>query len=253
MSISTELGSTSTFNAAVDVPVIEIDASFYLLIPSRFPTIRLYERIANDEAMSAAFEELEGMTNPRLREKERILGVQGGADTESPALQNWNHAPFTYPNPDGTRFFSSAASALELFDDLQTALAVSVKKREAFLDATSQGPTGLDMRVLSRHVRGRFADCRGWGAGLALEERRKRALPLLEAGLDGLLFQPEERPSATGVAVLSGLTLGRAVQGDHFRFAWNGERINTLYAFRNGLEIDPKTLGSAQSDEALAA
>lgn len=253
MPTSTELGSISTFSGADSSPVVDVDQSFLVLIPSRFPPIKLYARVANDEKMASAFTELEDMTNPRLREKVRIQGVAGPAGPEAPRLQNWNHAPFAYPNPDGTRFFSAATPALELFADLQTALAVSVRRRESFLSSTGEIPMGLDMRVLTRRVGGRFADCRGWPVSLEQDECRARAKLFLDSDVDGLLFNPVERPTATGIAVISGRTLERALQGDHFRFVWDGERISSLYAFRDGLEIDPVALFLAKQNDALAA
>lgn len=253
MPTSTGLGSISTSSGADDLAIIEVDQNFLVLIPSRFPPIKLYARVANDEEATAAFTVLEDMTNPRLRQKTRLQGVSGPAGPDPPQLQNWNHAPFAYPNPGGSRFFSAATPALELFGDLQTALAVSVRKREAFLSSTGEVPMGLDMRVLTRRVKGRFVDCRAWPTGLEQEERRSRARFILERDVDGLIFSPDERPTATGVAVISGLTLDRAVQGDHFRFAWDGERIGSLYAFRNGVEIDPSVLALPELNRALAA
>lgn len=246
MSISTALDSTST-PSEDDLPTVEVDQEFYLLIPSRFPPIELYERVANDAEQDNAFKEIEALTNPRLREKARILGVSSPGDAEPPQLQNWNHAPFTYPNPDGTRFFGPATPALELFDELQTALAVSVRKREAFMTSTGEVAMGLDMRVLVRRVTGLFADCRPLGVELEREVRWKAGRALLEKRVDGLLFRPEERPSATGVAILNGQALGRAIQGDHFRFAWDGERVKSLYAFRDGVVISPESLRSAEA------
>jgi len=243
LSIYTESGNTSTLSVADDAPIVTVEQDFYLLIPSRFPPIELYARIANDEGHAAGIADIEAITNPRLREKARILGA-ADCETQDPTYQNWNHAPFTYPNPDGTRFFSAATPALELFDELQTALAVSVNKRERFLASTDQGAMGLDMRVLTRRVKGRFADCRAWGAGLERSDRWGRARQFLDVGVDGLLFRPDERPTATGIAVLSGIPLGRAMQGDHFRFAWDGERIRALYAFRDGSVVLPEALGT---------
>ena len=246
MSISTESDSTST-PSEDDLPIVEVDQEYYVLIPSRFPPIELYERIANDPEHDAAFKEVEALTNPRLREKARLVGGSGPGETEPAHLQNWNHAPFTYPNPDGTRFFGPATAALELFDELQTALAVSVRKREAFLSSTNEVPMGLDMRVLVRRVTGRFADCRGRGVEPDREVRWRAGRALLEKQADGLLFRPEERPSATGNSILRGQALGRAIQGDHFRFAWDGERVKSLYAFRDGVVVLPESLGVAKA------
>lgn len=243
MSTSTASANTSTPSGAADFRVIEVRASYHNLIPSRFPPIALYERIAagRHDAIAA----VEDLTNPRLRERARILGATSGK--EPPPLQNWNHAPFAYPNPDGTRFFGPTRPALELADDVQTALAVSVAKREAFLTRTDEAPLDLDMRVLTRTVAGRVADGRAWDPGLSRDERWRRGEAVLAAGADGILFRCPERPSSTCIAIVNGGTLERAVQCDHFRFIWDGRRIRALYSFTDGKEVSPEELGSPQA------
>jgi hypothetical protein len=46
------------------------------------------------------------------------------------------------------------------------------------------------------------------------------------------------------LAVLNGEVLERSVQADHFRFAWDGERIRSLYSFSGqGTVIAAEALG----------
>jgi hypothetical protein len=227
-------------NAAAEFGVLDVDRTYFVLIPSRFPPIDIYARIAGGE--DDAFSALESLTNPRLKERRQILGGVDAVDGNSPLVQNWNHAPFAYPNPEGTRFFGPELSALELAADLDTALAVSVARRELFLSATAEPATGLDMRVLSRVVRGRFADLRGLDPETPTERRRVLGRQVFEAGLDGLLFRPPDRPAGECLSTLRGETLGRAVQGEHFRFNWNGRRIDVLYDFRTATRVYPEDL-----------
>jgi hypothetical protein len=238
LSISIESGSISTPNEADDL--VEIDATFLNLIPSRFPPVALFQRIANNRDDDVA--QIESLTNPRLREKERLLSSAAAVDLESPLVQNWNHAPFTYLNPEGSRFFGPNVAVLELADELQTALAISVGKRELFLSRTTENMTGLDMRVLSRRVRGRFVD--GSSQLDASDPAGLRAVgrSVLNSGADGILFRPAERPSARCLAILNGETLDRAIQGEHFRFIWDGARISSLYSFNTGEVIEPDQL-----------
>ncbi len=244
MSISIESGNTSTRSAAGEFEVVDLKQVFFGLIPSRFPPITLYERITRADS-GEAIAELEAMTNPRLREKARLLNNVDAVDVDSPKLQNWNHAPFAYLNPEGTRYFDSTTPVLELFDDLQTALAVSVGRRESFLARTGEKPMGLDMRVLSRPVTGRFADLTAWDPDMDQTVCWRRAAAVRDLGLDGVLFRPAERPSAQGVAILNREVLGRAVQGDHFRYVWDGQRIRSLYGFRDGVTLQPDDLRSS--------
>lgn len=232
-------------SAEDDLNIIEIDARYHRLIPSRFPTIELFERIAagNDEA----FKELESRTNPRLKEKTRLLNGVDAVDGNSPQIQNWNHAPFAYPNPDGTTFFGPELGVLELAADMTSALAISVGKRESFLAATREPATGLDMRQLSNRVTGRFADFRDIDVSGGVAARRRLGRIVFEAGLHGVVFRPAERVGGECIAVLHAEALGAAVQGDHFRFVWDGERITKLYDFRTGTPIYPEDLRATAS------
>ena len=155
-------------NAVANAPILQVTEKTYLLIPSRFPPIRLYERIAGD--FHHAVTDIETLTNSRLREKEQIIKTSV-VDDSSPSLQNWNHAPFAYFNPEGSWFFDPQTPCLELSADIQTALAVSVAKRSRFLSQTEQGRLNLDMRVISRRISGRFLDARKLGCSMDQDTR----------------------------------------------------------------------------------
>lgn len=238
-------------NAADDFRIREIDEVFFALIPSRFPPVPLYRRIAggHDDEVAAIAE----LHNPRLKEKQHVLGHTGTAQSEaSPRFQNWNHAPFAYSNPEGSWFFDRFVRCLEMSQDKQTALAVSVAKRERFLQRTSEEAIGLDMRMLSRRVFGSFLDAQSVPASTPLDGRRRLGVELLARaksdGLAGVLFRSIERPTGTRICVLNGDVLDRAIQGQHFRYSWDGSRVSSLYAFDNSRGdkdnlIDPRDLG----------
>jgi hypothetical protein len=115
----------------------------------------------------------------------------------------------------------------------QTALAISIRRRETFLGRTAEAPVDLEMRELSRRVKGRFANGLDWNADLDLAERRRRGREIAEDGHDALLA---ERPSGTCVSVLTGRVLERAVQRGHFKFVWDGSRVGVVYSFGSGAE-----------------
>ncbi len=173
---------------------------------------------------------------------------------DNPRLQNWNLAPFAYGNPDGTLFFKEDRPCLELSTERQTALAVSVEKRETFLESTQEAPIGLDMRMLCHPIKGRFWDLRGLSPPAAgLDEKARREIgAMIPAEAQGILFRPLERPAGTCIAILTGEVLERSTQTIHFRYMWDGKRIVLLYAFdREGTKIEAARLASAE--EVLAA
>jgi hypothetical protein len=150
-------------------------------------------------------------------------------------------------NPDGSLFLGPEHPVLELASDMQTALAVSVRKRESFLSCTGEAAIGLEMRELSRRVRGRFADGRDWPSDLDRVERLRRGQAVKETGLDGLLYRPLERPTGFCACILRGEALAeRAIQRDHFKFLWNGSRVSTIYSFGSDAVYRPGDLRGAE-------
>lgn len=233
--------------------LVQWSGEAFRLIPSRFPPVNVYEGLtANDRQNEIVA--IENMTNPRLRSLGRLQPTAHGDAGADPRLQNWNLAPFAYGNPDGSTFFSEDQPCLELAFERQTALAVSVAKRQSFMEATQEAPIGLDMRMLCTPVSGTFWDLRNIAdppAGLD-EEQRHRIGAKMPEGAQGILYRPVERPAGTCLAIVTGDVLQRSQQTVHFRYVWDGKRISLLYAFDNkGTPINAEALAS--ENDVLAA
>lgn len=229
-------------NVAAEMgPTVQWKGETFRLIPSRFPPVSVYEGLVANDRIDALVE-IENLTNPRLQSQARIASMENKDPKTSARLQNWNLAPFAYGNPDGSTFFDSDRPCLEVAADRQTALAVSVAKRQRFLACTSEAPIGLDMRMFQTPLSGRFVDLRG----LSAEEIRDRGRELGKSvgeDVDGVLFHPIERPTATAISILNGSILEKTLQAVHYRYQWNGERISLLYAFDDkGTRIEPDNL-----------
>lgn len=244
-------------NAADETSTVSWQGDGYRLIPSRFPPVSIYEGVVASERVDALVS-IENLTNPRLVSAQRLMGPSLGLPPDSPRLQNWNHAPFAYSSPEGSRFFPPERPCLELADARQTALAVSVARREAFLARTREKPIGLDMRMLKTPVAGNFVDLRHVDPTLiadqsvAARDARWAIGGTVSRDADGVLYRAPERPSATLIAVLKAGVLGRSLQTVHYRYVWNGTRITKLYAFDDdGTELLPEMLAGAI--EVLAA
>ena len=222
--------------------VVPIDQTWFRLIPSRFPPIDIYMRIAAPDNWGS-LHEIEEMTNPRVRERELLTGLNR-VQVGSPRLQNWNHAPFAYLNPEGSWLLDPFFGVLELSDTLQTALAASIRKRESFLGRTSESPLDLDMRVLGHRVKGNFVDLTGLDADLKQSERWQIGEEVLGSGVDGAVFMCPHRRNAKCVSVFKGDALGKSSQEDHYRFVWDGAAIRSVYAFNNGMKLAPNEIFS---------
>ena len=206
---------------------LEVNAPWFRLIPSRFPTVDVYRRVAPTERWPI-LSEVELLTNPRQKERVSILGSDV-VDDAPPQLQNWNHAPFVYLDPDGSYLLRGAYGVLELGETKDVALAMAVSRREAFLSATALPPQAIEMRLLKHPVRGKFAVLQGLDQ-LSEEERWKLGESLYE-GWDGAVFGCAAAPRGKMIAVFNSECLGKSVQGDHFRFWWDGSHIRNIYNF----------------------
>jgi hypothetical protein len=234
-------------------PVVRWSGDAYRLIPSRFPPVNVYEGLVANDRLEEVYA-AEDLTNPRLRSLGRLAPDGDGSAAADPKLQNWNLAPFAYGNPDGTLFFDERRPCLEVAGDRQTALAVSVARRELFLGRTQEPATGLDMRMLRHPVDGMFWDLREMEeplSGLDLASRRALGAQM-PPDAQGILYRCAERPAGTCIAVTTGDVLERSIQTIHFRYVWDGKRVVLLYVFNEeGKKIQPETL--AREEDVLAA
>jgi hypothetical protein len=215
----------------LDLPTCEIDADYHVLIPSRFPPVRLYERLGPPEVQERATA-LEQLTNPRLKARAKLEESDPGLPSSSPKLQNWNHAPFEYPNPEGTTFLGPAYKVLELVAGEWAALRRAILRREAFLARTDEPAIDFDMRLITRRVRGRFVDLTSQPSLRDEHDRHKLGQDLYEGGAAGIAFRWGVDNSVLAVSVFDPSALGRAVQGDHYRFVWDGEVVSVVGNFR---------------------
>src|SRR5574337_1032241 len=136
----------------------------FRIVPSRFPTIGVYDRIADPADLDAVFA-LEAMTNPRLREeagalqqvaKERRLGGPGS----TPVM-----AAFTHLNPEGSRFSDGTWGVFYAAHSVATAVEETAYHRERFLAATGEPACEIQMRCYRTHLDSRLHDIRGgWPA-----------------------------------------------------------------------------------------
>jgi hypothetical protein len=212
----------------------DVDTELYRLIPSRFPPVHVFEGlVANDRLEEVAAAECR--TNPRLLAEDRLKETEGGS---SHKLQNFNHAPFKYINPEGSVFFPPFRPALEMSDCRQTALAVAVARRERFLRRTSEPPIGLDMRLLKTPVKGRFVVLCDVDPETSREDRYEIGASI-PVDADGVIFCPAERPTHRSYSVLRSAALGYTLQTSHFRFKWDGKSISAVYAFDDGRHLEP--------------
>jgi len=210
----------------------------YRIVPSRFPPIHLFERVAPPEDWDALIE-LESLTNDRLRDEVgQIQLVPPGERVVGPGA-GYVMAAFTHIAPDGGRFNDPTFGAYYAARSLETSVAETTYHRARFLRATSEPPMHLDMRVLEARLAGDFHDLRGvraewphvydpgdYAAGQALA-RRLRAV-----GSDGVVFESVRDADGECAAAFRPRLLSRCRETRTLTYIWDGERIAGVYEKR---------------------
>jgi len=199
------------------------------IIPSRFPPVDLFERIADPADFDALYE-LEARTNPRLRQELGELDLVPRHERVYGPGSSYIMASFTHLHPAGGRFNDGSFGAWYGARERATAVAETSWHRARFLAATAEAPLRLDMRVLEARLDGRLHDVRGallpkvydltdYSAGQRLG-RRLRA-----AGSAGVVFSSVRRRGGECVAAYRPRILSECRQVEHMVYVWDDSRI----------------------------
>jgi RES domain len=205
------------------------------IIPSRFPPIDLFERVADPADLEAIYE-LERLTNDRLREEVGELQLVPSQDRISGRGTGYIMAAFTHLNPAGSRFSDGTYGVFYAASTLDTAIAETRYHREQFLRATSEPPMELDMRVLLadlhqqlHYIRGRQQELPDvyalddYSAAQALGKR------LRAQNSWGIAYNSVRHHSGECAAVLRPPALNNCRQERHLCYVWDGTRISRMY------------------------
>lgn len=200
----------------------------YRIVPSRFPPVGVFDRIAEPADLDALYE-IEALTNPRLREelgslamvpKERRISGPG----TTPVM-----AAFTHLNPEGSRFSDGGWGVFYAAHAVATAIEETVWHRERFLRATNEAPLDLEMRCYRSAVHGRLHDLRGgWKAEHSPDSyaaSQALARELRAQGSNGLAYDSVRHAGGECVALFYPDLAAPCVQAQHLVYRWDGRRI----------------------------
>lgn len=204
----------------------------YRLIPSRFPPVSLFERVADADAFDTIFA-VQALVNPRVRQALGEIGLvprdQRVFGPGSTAVM----AAFCHLSPDGSRFSDGSWGVYYGAQTLETAVAEVSHHRSQFLAATRQPAIELDMRCYIATVQSPLHDLRGVDSVHApdsYEASRRWARELREQGAAGLLYRSVRDPGQECVAVLRPNAVRiPVIQGPHITLRWDGIAIRAWY------------------------
>ena len=208
------------------------------IIPSRFPPIQLFERVADPDDLEAVFE-LESLTNPRLRDEAGDIRLVAPEERISGPGTSIIMAAFTHLNPDGSRFSDGSYGVFYAARELDTAIAETKHHRERFMRATAQPRMELDMRVYRVDLDGDLHDLRGRMAALPLVYHdddyaagQHLARTLRQQGANGIAYDSVRHGGGECAAVFRPRLLSNSRQERHLCYVWDGRTIGSVYEKR---------------------
>lgn len=205
----------------------------YRIVPSRFPPVGVYDRIADPADLDALFA-IEALTNPRLREEAGALKqvprehrISGPGST--PVM-----AAFTHLNPEGSRFSDGTWGVFYAAHSVATAVEETVYHRERFLAATAEPACEIQMRCYRTSVDSRLHDIRGgWVAAhdpASYAASVVLARELRDAGSSGIVYDSARHRGGECLAAFQPDAVAPCTQAQHLVYRWDGTRIVQVLA-----------------------
>jgi len=205
------------------------------IIPSRFPPIQLFERVANPADLEAVLA-VESLTNDRLRDEVGNLQLVPPAERLSGPGSSHIMAAFTHVNPEGSRFSNGLHGVYYAANTLETAISETIHHREQFLRATSQRPQELDMRVLVADLETALHDIRGMQTELAdvydkndYSHAQALGKSLRDEGSWGIAYDSVRHSGGECAGIFRPRALNNCRQERHLCYVWDGHRISRWY------------------------
>jgi hypothetical protein len=206
----------------------------FRLIPSRYPPIDLFERVA-DPVDWETIAHIESLTNDRLRDEigdislvpvsERLAGP--GA---SPIMAAFTHIGFA------SRFTDGSFGVYYASDSFDGSLSETLHHKAQFLLRTAEPKIHFDLRTYVGRINAKMHDIRdGWRLAHdpdSYAHSQGLARRIRSAGGNGIVFDSVRHPSAENIAVFRACILAAApgkphvTQGPHVRVEWDGAKMS---------------------------
>jgi hypothetical protein len=225
------------------------------LVASRFPPVGLFDRVAQPADLDTVFA-VESLTNTRLRDELGELALVAAADRVSGPGTTPIMAAFTHLNRQGSRFSDGSYGVYYAAHGIDTAIVETAYHRARFLAATGEAALQFDMRSYAADIVAEFHDIRAARerhaalydpAPDAYGPAQDFARHLRAAGSNGIAYDSVRDPGGECVAVFKPRVIAPVVQGPHYCYVWDGEKIAQIYiksAYQRGADkgIDTQTL-----------
>lgn len=205
------------------------------VIPSRFPSVGLFERVANPEDFDALYA-LEAMTNDRIRYEVGEISLVPAEERLFGPGSTCIMAAFTHLNPQGSRFSDGGYGVFYCARKRETAIAETRYHAARFMTATAEPPMRLQMRLYTVAANGKVVDLRqasqteprivdpnayayAQGIGGALRSE----------GVQGMLYPSVRHPGGECLAALRTAILKNCTHAAYLEYDWNGQNIDMVF------------------------
>jgi hypothetical protein len=216
------------------------------VIASRYPPIKLFERLTADPAIWEALMALEQLTNPRVRDEVGEIALVPLDERVSGPGASYVMAAFTHLNPNGSRFSDGSFGVYYAAAALETAIAETAFHFEAFARDSGDPPRAEDMRVLVGTVAAEFEDV------TALPEAERQAVldpdfygtsqvyakQIRAAGVNGVAYPSVRHDGGQCIGAFRPRAVGIPHQERHLKYRWNGERADRYFDYARDEWID---------------
>ncbi len=205
------------------------------VIPSRFPSIGLFERVARPEDFDALYA-LEAMTNDRIRDEVGEISLVPPEERLFGPGSTCIMAAFTHLNPQGSRFSDGTYGVFYCARRQDTAIAETRYHAALFMDATCEPPMRLQMRLYAVEAKGEVADLREASqADPRIVDPDDYSYPqtigrtLRAEGALGIVYPSVRHPGGQCLAALRTALVNNCLHAAYLEYQWNGEGIDAVF------------------------
>lgn len=209
------------------------------VIPTRYTEDRILSKVADSKKDLDILADVEQMTSSRRRQADDEVSLVRPADRVTGPGSQFIMAPFTYVNPEGSRFCDATHGVYYTSRTLATAIEETKYHRALFLRTTKEGPMRLEMRVLTAQLEGDLHDIRGqqkkypelyhWSRYSASQTL---ARDLIDDDSYGVVYDSVRDKGGECAAIFRPPVLSRCRSEKLLAYDWNGSEIVRVYEMR---------------------
>ena len=207
----------------------------YRVIPSRFPAVGLFERVASPEDFDALYA-LEAMTNDRIRDEVGEISLVPPEERLFGPGSTCIMAAFTHLNPQGSRFSDGSYGVFYCARKRDTAIAETCYHSARFMQATREPPMRLQMRLYTVQARGEAVDLREASRSDPrivdpddYSHTQAIGRSLRAAGALGIVYPSVRHPGGECLAALRTGIVKNCLHAAYLEYHWNGQGIEAVF------------------------